>query len=366
MELLNATEMEAGYTLGLEHSGRERLVVAVKGTFTIPARGGVAELAEKQEPLVLADTFTGEPGLSATVYESDFAMFKPSCDVLLIGSAYAPDGRPATRVTVAMRVGQLSKSFDVVGDRHWTAGLTGITPSHAKPFTSLPISYDRAFGGGEPDPKNPELRNSYAPNPVGVGYFPRSPDKEILGQRVPNTEVAVEPVKSPRRTYAPMAFGPLGRNFAPRIAYGGTYDEYWLEHTFPFPPPDLDPRYHQGAPPNQQLPYPSGGETVQLLNLTPRPLPSFRLPPAELPVELGPVRGSRVEQPAVLDTIILEPDRERLQIVWRTSFPLRRNIQEVAQIVVGRMPRGWYRARSHGKPWFPSLAALAAPERDEP
>ena len=33
MELNNATEMEAGYTLGVEPSGRELLVVVVKGRF---------------------------------------------------------------------------------------------------------------------------------------------------------------------------------------------------------------------------------------------------------------------------------------------------------------------------------------------
>ncbi|MCG8593616.1 MAG: hypothetical protein MI785_04490 [Kiloniellales bacterium] len=38
MDLLNATGMQAGYTLGVEPSGREHLVVAVKGTFAFPGR----------------------------------------------------------------------------------------------------------------------------------------------------------------------------------------------------------------------------------------------------------------------------------------------------------------------------------------
>ena len=36
MELLNATRMQAAYTMGTEPSAREHLVVAVKGTFAIP------------------------------------------------------------------------------------------------------------------------------------------------------------------------------------------------------------------------------------------------------------------------------------------------------------------------------------------
>ena len=38
MELLNATGMQAGYTMGMQPDGRELLVVAVKGTFTIQNR----------------------------------------------------------------------------------------------------------------------------------------------------------------------------------------------------------------------------------------------------------------------------------------------------------------------------------------
>lgn len=36
MELLNATKMRAGYTMGMRPDGRELLVVVVKGTFLIP------------------------------------------------------------------------------------------------------------------------------------------------------------------------------------------------------------------------------------------------------------------------------------------------------------------------------------------
>jgi len=37
MELINATRMVAGYNMGLEPSGRELLVVVIKGTFRFPA-----------------------------------------------------------------------------------------------------------------------------------------------------------------------------------------------------------------------------------------------------------------------------------------------------------------------------------------
>src|SRR5690349_4219406 len=147
MELLNATKMKAGYTMGLKPDGRELLVVVVKGTFKIPSAGEDAELAEKQADLVMADQFTGEPGLSAPTYESDFAPIKPRCDVLLNGSAYAPKGEPVRRLTVGLQVGSMQKSFAVVGNRVWRSFLGFVSSTRPEPFVKMPISYDNAFGG---------------------------------------------------------------------------------------------------------------------------------------------------------------------------------------------------------------------------
>ena len=58
MELVHATGMKAGYTMGMRPDGREMLVVCIKGTFTIPANGGEPHLAEEQVPLIEADTFS--------------------------------------------------------------------------------------------------------------------------------------------------------------------------------------------------------------------------------------------------------------------------------------------------------------------
>src|SRR4051794_18772345 len=115
MQLLNATRMRADYAMGMDPTGRESLVVVVKGTFTLNQDGGTPQLAAEQAPFFDADQFTGKPGYTAPLYESDYAPVKPRCDVLLNGTAYAPGGRPTRRVTVSMRVGSIDKSFSVVG-----------------------------------------------------------------------------------------------------------------------------------------------------------------------------------------------------------------------------------------------------------
>jgi len=93
MELINATEMPAAYTMGMKPDGRELLVVVVKGTFTIPQSGEEPRLAGEQAPLVMADEFTGEPGFSAPKYESDFAPVKPQSR--LEGWTHGVGGQPA-------------------------------------------------------------------------------------------------------------------------------------------------------------------------------------------------------------------------------------------------------------------------------
>lgn len=360
MELLNATKMQAGYTLGMKPEGRELLVVVVKGTFTIPPHGKDATLVETQEPLIMADTFSGEPGRSAPVYESDFAPHKPKCDVLLNGSCYASSGKSASRVPVSLQVGSWSKSFQVVGDRVWKKRLFFVTATRPMPFTVMPISYDKAFGGEDRTHKKTAKQKTFLANPVGIGFHDQLKGRLINGTPLPNTEELTHPVKHPRKPYRPMAFGPIGRNWQPRPALAGTYDQRWIDQVFPFLPADFNDAYYQAAPLDQQTIYLRGGEEVRLVNLTPDGQIRFRLPSMEMPVVFFPRDGEKHETQAVIDTLIVEPDRGRFMIVWRSSFPLRKNIFDVVQVVAGVMPKGWYRARELGKTYYRSLGELVA------
>src|SRR5262249_51167811 len=113
MEFVNKSRVQAGWTMGFDRDGRELMIVAVKATYAIPKNERETPLlTDAQVPLTAADVFTGDPGLSAPIYESDYAHRKPRCDVLLNGSAYAPKGKPTTRVTVSLQVGSMTKSFD--------------------------------------------------------------------------------------------------------------------------------------------------------------------------------------------------------------------------------------------------------------
>ncbi|MEW8626037.1 MAG: DUF2169 domain-containing protein [Candidatus Thiodiazotropha sp.] len=356
MELLNATGLQAGYTMGMRPDGRELLVVAVKGTFNIPPIRQPVTRAEQQKPLIDADSFTGEPGFSAPLYEVDYAPVKPMCDVLLNGSAYAPGGKPTSRVEVTLRIGSMYKSFAVTGNRSWEAGKLAISPGYPELFERMPISYDNAFGGVDNFHENEQKHAAWMSNPVGCGYHKQLAGELVDGTPMPNTEELKRPVSMPNGTYAPMAFGPIGRGWDPRRQLAGTYDQEWIDNTFPFLPPDFSEEYFQAAPVDQQIPYLQGGERVFLENLTPEGQTSFDLPQIDMPAVFFYKNGEQKNLRAVIDTLVIEPDEGIFTLTWRASIPLRKNLFEMSQVLLGRKPRGWWRARKLGKTYYPTLA----------
>lgn len=346
MELINATRMTAGYNMGLAPSGRESLVVVIKGTFRFPRADEPAlhfALHEEQLPLVMADTFTGAPGLTAPQHEVDFALRKTRCDVLLLGSAHAPNGRPATRVDVGLQIGGWSKRLAVVGERRWDCGLATLRATPAQPFTRCPISYDLAYGGTDQQHEDPSQHAAYMANPVGIGFHKHARKAWVDGKPLPRTEEPERSVSDTNNDYRPMSFGPLGRGWEPRARFAGTYDEGWLEHHFPFLPPDFDERYFQAAPADQQVPLGFFGEQpvdVTLLNLTPEGVTRFSIPPLNAPVRFTPKNGPREDVNAVLDTVVIEPDLRRFSLTWRAARPLVRDMFEIVQVQVGKRGQG--------------------------
>jgi hypothetical protein len=368
VELINATRMVAGYAMGMEPSGRESLVVVIKGTFRFPLPdepAGHFALHEEQQPLVMADTFTGVPGLSAPLHEIDFAPRKARCDILLQGSAHAPQGRPVERLEVGVRVGTWSKTMAVLGPRRWSCGIGGVSATPPGLFVRQPISYDCAFGGADLMHPDPSEHAAFLPNPVGRGFHRHLRIEWVEGMPLPATEEVDRAVQDPRGAYRPMAFGPVGRSWEPRRRFAGTYDDAWFEHHFPFLPPDFDPQYFQAAPPDQQVPlemFENGNVEVALAGLTPQGMTRFTVPHLVAPVHVFPVRGEREDCTAVLDTLAIEPDAQRFSLTWRVTRPLRRNLFEVAQVLVGKRGREWWQVRDQSV--FP-IPVVMVPMRPE-
>jgi hypothetical protein len=337
MRLENTTPFAANFTLALDKQGHEQIILVVKATFVLNEVRGIPTLvAPSQLPLLEADVFGPHPAYDATVFETDFAHFRPRCDVLCHARAHAPRGEPVTTLDVGLRLGQWAKKFTVHGSRIWLRAAAGYVPSEKRSFLQQDIGYDHAYGGIDPEAENPALARTYETNPVGRGYYPNLGNR--VGRPLANTaEFGLDGV-SPDGGFAPMAFGPLGRSWLPRRSYGGTYDASWLDNRVPLLPMDFDDRYFQASAPDQQIPYPTGGEPVELVHLSPEGRLSGEIPRTQIIVTFERKSGRITQRIANLDTVLFLPEDRHMCLTWRTRITAERDLFEFARAIVVENP----------------------------
>ena len=99
VEFVNYTPFPALAYQALDQYEQCFHVVAMRSTSEIKTYGTL-QFTPEQTPLAVTDDYHGELNKSSVRQESDLAPFKHKCDVIVIGKAYAPAGRPARRFTV--------------------------------------------------------------------------------------------------------------------------------------------------------------------------------------------------------------------------------------------------------------------------
>ncbi|MCP4114957.1 MAG: DUF2169 domain-containing protein [Desulfobacteraceae bacterium] len=315
--LENNTPYATERTWVLDKNAGKHWIVTVKGTYNILPDGTTEMAAEQEEPLFLPRYF-GEDGKSSIKYEADLIPSKQATDILINGKAYSPEGKPSRKVTLGLQTTNLVKQLTAYGDRRWEKGLLGMTISKPEPFTSMPIIYERAFGGTDTFSDKPEKHCMYFRNPIGTGFATLK--KHLAGQALPNIEYTKERISSWKDRPRPAGFGAVASYWTPRKEYAGTYDEKWQKERFPLFPVDFDERFFQCAPEDQQVQgFLKGGEPVYLENFTPGGQLFFRLPEVFLKFETH--FGQKKEKhEANLSTVIIEPEFPRVIMVWHTSL----------------------------------------------
>ncbi|HEX8610687.1 MAG TPA: DUF2169 domain-containing protein [Telluria sp.] len=355
MEMMVASKhLLADMTTALDVKGREHLVIMVKSSWQIPQSGARPRPIVPQ-PLEQADIFYGEPGESAMKYGSDFARYKPRCDVLFDAHAHTPAGLPVTELIVGFKLGSLQKGVKVIGPRKWRTLLGIASLTKPEPFSTMPLHYGFAFGGtrtykkGSGD-KVQILTEALLSNPAGAGWVGPKTSAELNDMPAPSLEPLNSPVKSPSSKYQPAALSAVARHWHPRTQYVGTYDAHWQKEICPFLPEDFDDQYHQCAPEDQQIPYPQGGEEVVLLNMMAgRETVRFKLPKLDnMQVRILHKDYSVVTPNAVVDTLYFEPEKERFSAVWRVSVPIKRRIQEFDTVAIGPIDVQWWQNKILG------------------
>jgi hypothetical protein len=315
----------------VNREGRETAVAIVRGTFELDQAGRLRP-TDEQIPVRLEDVYFGAPGVSTSLEEADLAVYKPGTDVVVVGSAHAPNGRPSTSVQVGVRVGDLQKSAQVTGDRVYQRafGVGPVVASEAMPFTTMPLVWERSFGGVDPRTIDSERPQFDARNPIGCGYLAgkvlRTP---VSGQKLPN----IHPSGSGSST-EPWGFSPVGRAWLPRYPLAGTYDDRWQEDRAPFLPLDFEYAFFQCAPGGlSSAQHLRGDEPVTVVNMSPEGALTFDLPGLVMGLTIRVEGKSAQRCLAALDTVVLEPARRRVALVWRRAITCRRSTNEVQQVI---------------------------------
>ena len=319
LQVTNRTRFLPLFSVIPDEAGTDTLFVVVTGTFPL----GPAAAPPEPVPPRAADVYWGEPGRSSVKYASDVHVGKRGTDVVLVGSAHAPGGRPVTEMLVAVSVAERRKVVRVFGDRSWRAVTS--TPSRPEPFASMPLVYERAFGGTHEPADGRGAVLAEERNPVGVGF---------RDHKLPNLEDPMKPLARQGDRPPPAGFGCIAPSWLPRRNFAGTYDDTWKNDRAPYLPRDFDRRFCNAAHPDLAFDrFLEGGEPLQINGASPAGLLGGRLP-SERPRVAVVIAGKRERPPAVLETVLLEPDEGRLCLTWRATLPCDKKALKIQTITI--------------------------------
>jgi len=313
LELVNLTDFQFAPLSGRINFPGHSLTLIIKGTFNlVPDKMAVPS----DEPLYpTGDEFFPDDVdmIGAPRYESDFAYFKPETDLLLAGHCHCPGGKPIPACPVTFRVGPVSRSLYVFGDRFWktVAGLRTIT--EPEPFTKMELRYENSFGG-----------QGFKNNPIGKGAGAEESDKGKTWP-LPNIEDPQDLIDSPGKKPDPAGFGPIGRMWEQRYSKMGSYSGSYLKDRWPWFAEDFNYAYFNAAPAGMQMDgYLRGDESVSFENLHPEhPRYESSLPGIRVRCFANRENGSGGngadfrEVSMRLDTLWADMDAEKLVLVWR-------------------------------------------------
>ena len=327
LQLKNSSPFAPAISVIPNKDGIDTLYVVVKGTFTLFPE---VAIAPAQVPPVLADEYWGEPGESSLKYTSELHVGKSGTDVVLKGSAWASGGRAHEQI-VTLTAAERKKSVHVFGDRTWSGAGK---PSSPASFESMPLVYERAFGGTVRDANDPGRVKAEERNPVGLGFRGPRSQSAMIGQKLPNLEDPAKLLASAGDMAPPACFAFVAPSWMPRRMHGGTYDQSWQKKRAPYLPADFQPRFFNAACPEMIFDrFLVGGELISLVGASRQGPFRFALPRYAPRVDVK-IAGRNETPPPRLETVLLEPDDNRLSISWRAELMCDKQALKVQEIAV--------------------------------
>lgn len=361
LEHLNLTPYPSQYFQTVDKDGEVFHVVALRVTYdmTLTAHEGTLVYAKEQSPLVAQDVWSGEVNESCPLWESDFAPYKPKCDVLVANAVSRPPKDQWAFATQGLakrwpcgvgvqwknekqQTQNWYKALTVTGERSF--GMSGL--SAPKATNEVAITWEKAYGGQIKNPEQDVLHpdgsiktkagakqwQTDERNPVGVGK------RTNLGAPGPQLEVMNKTFSGGvfSSDYPPISLTPVGRAWAPRSALAGTYDDAWRKNQWPLPPQDFDYAYWNCAPLDQQLDYLPPGSRITLVNLYGAHRPSqqetwsAQLPQTQFFVRWRRPPGEPLNQPLNLDTLVIDMASQQIYATYRALISAQAAILAVA------------------------------------
>jgi uncharacterized protein YjbI with pentapeptide repeats len=304
--------LSVGWKVGSVAPPDLSLTVIAKSVFPLTQRVLKAKVSP---PGVRGDRFIDENDpFSELLYPSDVVPFKPNTDVLVVGDAHAPEGKPVHSMTAGLSIAGIRKSLLVVGDRSWMA-VPGDSQrkmiGDSAAFVKIPLERARSFGGSSGG-------KVHAKNPLGRGA-------DLV--QLPNFEDPSRRIATELDVPEPIGFGPVPAHHHPRAAMGGTYDDAYVKTHWPWMPADVDWRYFNAAAIDQQATgYLRGDELLRLNNLVEGDanfwthLPGLRV---RWVMRIRKKHGGMIEREAEmnLDTVVVDTRAGEVTIVWRGVVP---------------------------------------------
>jgi hypothetical protein len=335
------------YTIlpGKNEHGIPIFSVLVKRTYDIyPDK--MAIRAEHTHHFIFADIYydDGDPETSTVKYESDMTPYKLATDVVVIGKAFAPQGKPVSQMDVSVEVSNIKKVIRVIGDRQCI--FRDKKPpqfTDPVPFIEMEIRYDYAYGGKDLK-SNPELPFYYPRNHMGKGLAVKNIQEVVDGLALPNLEdpedlltperVVLGEPKQWNKQPLPQGLGWFQKTWYPRCSFVGSVpgfvdpDEVMREELLGIVPkrqialarqfklPSYDVRFHNGASLGLVLPFLQGGEHIKLFGLTAGGELKFILPKEKPKLTLNIGLGEN-ELEAVLQTVCIRLEEMQVDFIWR-------------------------------------------------
>ena len=331
----NTTPFAVELLFFTDEEGRYLLVPVVLATYAIAEGQGLVLADEQPGPSLAGELWGKDAQISSYRIEPTYAFIKPATDVVLVGHAQAV-GQRVAELDVLFRVGPVGKALHVTGDRVWVKSAGAVGATRALPFDRIPLSYERAFGGWDRSHADPTRHTLEPRNPVGVSFRAAWGHFEE-GMKLPNLEDPGERLVRFGQAVTPVGVGFLSPDWQPRAGRAGTYDEAWSKERMPLLPKDFDRRFFNAASPGLIAPgYLVGDEPVLVEGASAHGRLSFRLPGIPTPrcrVQLA--RGA-ADAPVELrlDTVIVNTDADRVQLMYRGHLGLRDGPHDVRTVAV--------------------------------